>query len=410
MVTSLSAGLLALSLVMAPAAWGAPRPAASGTTICHNGQKVVVGEDVALSGPNSFLGNNDVLGATAYFDQLNSKGGLDGCKFKIIQENNQSTPSLAASIVRKLVTEDHANFIFGPEETADTVAALPVENAMHVVSFMWSSGWNIAGTSYADNHGYGFPGIVDAFLNFDYTTITQLIVPRHYTRVALIEDNTPGGLENKAYMQQAAKKYHFKLVATQVVNLGQTDDTPQVLNLLGAKPQIIDFGLTPGQDSVTVIKAVRAQNADIPMATCAGCALASFVKAVGGPTEMHNVYSFGTPAMLAQVLPHTKANLPTINDINNYYAAMKAAGYGGVDQLNAGIEGWATARELVTAIKDAKSLDENAVKNAAAHERVDALGVTWERTPKNYLHTVADQTVLAVTNPDGTFSGYKPQA
>jgi hypothetical protein len=290
------------------------------------------------------------------------------------------------------------------------VAALPVENSLHTVSFVWSSGWNIAGTSTADNHGYVFPGIVDAFTNFDYTTITQLIVPRHYTRVALVEDNTPGGLENRAYMEQAAKKYHFNLVATQVVNLGQTDDTPQVLNLLGAKPQIIDFGLTPGQDSVTVIKAVRAQDPNIPMATCAGCALASFVKAVGGPTQMHNVYSFGTPAMLAQVLPHNKANLPTINDINNYYSAMKAAGYGGVDQLNAGGEGWDTAEELVTAIKNAKSLDETAVKNAAAHERVDTLGVTWERTPKNYISTSADQTVLAVTNPDGTFSGYKPQA
>jgi hypothetical protein len=44
-------------------------------------------------------------------------------------------------------------------------------------------------------------------------------------------------------MQSLASKYGYSVVASQITNPGATDDTPQVLNLLKANPQIIVLGL-----------------------------------------------------------------------------------------------------------------------------------------------------------------------
>ncbi|MBO0894402.1 MAG: hypothetical protein J2O39_08490, partial [Acidimicrobiales bacterium] len=63
----------------APSAFGAAPPAASSGSLCKGGQKIVVGEDVALSGPFSLFGTPDTWGAAAARDWYNARGGIDGC-------------------------------------------------------------------------------------------------------------------------------------------------------------------------------------------------------------------------------------------------------------------------------------------------------------------------------------------
>jgi hypothetical protein len=57
--------------------------------------------------------------------------------------------------------------------------------------------------------------------------------------------------------------------------VGATGVTPQVLALLAAKPQITLFGLVPGTDSITAIRAIRAQAPTIPISECSACELPS---------------------------------------------------------------------------------------------------------------------------------------
>lgn len=185
----------------------------------------------------------------------------------MVVENDGSQASLAVALVRKWVTQDQANFIIGPGGTSDAAAAIPVADAMHVVMEEATSGWHALGLSKSDLQSYGFPSIDNVFLLDDLDTVTKLIVPRHYTRVAVIQESDPGGRLNSTYMQAFGKQDHFKVVAVQTVTPGSTDDTPQVLNLLAAKPQIIVLGMAPGPDTITVLKAVRAQNPDIPTNT-----------------------------------------------------------------------------------------------------------------------------------------------
>jgi branched-chain amino acid transport system substrate-binding protein len=364
-------------------------------------------EIAATSGPFAQLGDDDELGATAWADMVNKAGGVLGHKVTLVAENDASDPATAAALVRKCVTQVHANFIFGPEETATASAAVPIANELKEVTLGWQSGWAGQGISDANLHSYSFPGIGNVFFADDLATITQLITPRHYTRVAVIEDNAPGGLGNTQYMQSLAAQYGYSVVASQITNPGATDDTPQALNLLKANPQIIVLGLIPGPDTITFIKAVRAQNPTIPISECSGCATSTFVNAVGGATAMQNVYMIGTPENVLSAIPSTSASAPALADTRAYIAAMKAAGLGSANDIDEGGEGWDTGRELTAAIDAAKSISPDAVKNALEHQTLVTGGIQayyWQRTPSNYANITQIYSAVVTVGANGSFN------
>jgi len=364
-------------------------------------------EIAATSGPFAQLGDNDMLGATAWADMVNKAGGVLGHKITLVPENDASDPATAAALVRKCVTQVHANFIFGPEETATASAAVPIANQLQEVMLGWQSGWAGQGISNANLTSYSFPGIGNVFFADDLATVTQLIAPRHYTRVAVIEDNAPGGLGNTQYMQSLASQYGYSVVASQITNPGATDDTPQALNLLKANPQIIVLGLIPGPDTITFIKAVRAQNPTIPISECSGCATSTFVNAVGGATAMQNVYMIGTPENVLSAIPSTSATAAGLTDTRNYIAAMKAAGMGSANAIDEGGEGWDTGRELAAAIEAAKSTSASAVKNALQHQTIVTGGIQvyyWQRTPSNYANITQIDSAVVTVGANGTFN------
>jgi len=353
-----------------------------------------------------FLGTNDMLGATAWADSVNKAGGILGHKVKLVPENNASDPATAASLVHKCVTQEHANFIFGPENTATVAAAIPIANQLQTVLLSWASGWNNQSVSDADLHSYAFPGIGNVYFADDDAMISQIIVPRHYTRIAVIDENTPGGLSNAPYMKSLESKYGYKVVATQIINPGSTNDTPQVLNLLKANPQVIVLGLTPGPDTITFLKAMRAQNPTIPIGECSGCATTQFVNAVGGPQAMKNIYLIGTPENVLEAFPSSPDTAAGIADTKAYITAMKGAGKGSATEIDEGSEGWATGRELADAIEKAKSIAPNDVKNALQHQKLTTGGIimySWARTPSDYSALTRSDSAMVTVGPEGSF-------
>ena len=392
--------VLAAGLAAGCSSGGGGSSAASGTplTVC---------EIAATSGPFAQLGDNDELGATAWAAMVNKAGGVLGHKITLVSENDASDPATAAALVRKCVTQVHANFIFGPEETATASAAVPIANQLKEVTLGWQSGWAGQGISAANLTSYAFPGIGNVFFADDLATITQLIVPRHYTRVAVIEDNAPGGLGNTQYMQSLASQNGYSVVASQITNPGATDDTPQALNLLKANPQIIVLGLIPGPDTITFIKAVRAQNPTIPISECSGCATSTFVNAVGGPTAMQDVYMIGTPENVLSAIPSNSTSAPALADTRAYIAAMKAAGLGSANDIDEGGEGWDTGRELAAAVTTAKSISPGDVKNALQHQTLVTGGIQvyyWQRSPSNYANITQIDSAVVTVGAGGTFN------
>jgi ABC-type branched-subunit amino acid transport system substrate-binding protein len=401
------AALAAFALAMAGC--GGSSSSASGGLAAK--APIVVCGDLALSGAYAQIGETDNWGATAFFKHVNATGGILGHKVKYITINNQSSASQSELIARKCILSDHAKFIVGPESGADTESALPVAIAYHTILISLSSGWQTNGYPKNELTSWGFPGFYDVFYQDNLASVQNLIVPRHYTRVALLEDNCGSVcLANKGTMEQLASKYHFQLVATQETQVGQTDDTPQVLALLAAKPQIIIFGLVPGTDSITAIRAIRGQNPSIPISECSACELPSFISAAGGAPVMKNIYVLGSMQnwLTAASRGTSDEAKQTAAGLRAYFAGMRAAGLSSNNQLDNSQEGWDAGLEIGWAIKSANSLDETTVMHKLQHLNINTLGIVWARTPANYENISQVLAAMEVIKPDGSAALYTP--
>jgi ABC-type branched-subunit amino acid transport system substrate-binding protein len=380
----------------------------SGSAAASSAPMVICG-DLALTGPYAQIGQTDNYGATAFFKHVNATGGILGHKVKYIENNNQSSAAQSELIARKCILQQHAKFIVGPESGADTEAALPIAISYKTILISLSSGWQSNGYPASELNSWGFPGFYDVFYNDQLASVQQLIVPRHYTRVALLEDNCGSVcLANKGSVEALAKQYGFKLVSTQIDQVGATDVTPQVLALLGAKPQIILFGLVPGTDSITAIRAIRAQDPSIPISECSACELPSFISASGGPSVMKNIYVLGSMEnwLTAAENGSSSEEKETAAGLRAYFAGMKAAGLTTENEIENSQEGWDAGLEIQWAIQQAGTLDEAAVMHKLQHLNINTLGIVWNRTPSNYENITKVLAAMEIINPDGSASLY----
>ena len=382
----------------------------SGGNSASGNSTITVCGDFALAGPYAQIGETDNWGATAYFKHINATGGILGHKVNYINFNNQSDAAQSELIAKKCVNTYHAQFIFGPESGADTLSALPVAIANKTILISLSSGWQTNGYPASELNSWGFPGFYDVFYQDQYDSVQNLIVPRHYTRVALIEDNCGSVcLANQGSVQALAKQYGFQLVSTQIDQVGATDVTPQVLALLAAKPQIILFGLVPGTDSITAIRAIRTQDPNIPISECSACELPSFIAAAGGASVMKNIYVLGSMSnWLEKAQQGTSAQeKATAAGLQAYMAGMKAAGLGAEDQIDNSQEGWDAGLEITWAIQQAGNLDESTIMQKLQHLNINTLGIVWNRDPSNYENISQVLAAMEIINPDGTAALYK---
>src|SRR5580698_5088690 len=371
---------------------------------------IVACGDLALAGPYAQIGESDNWGAEAYFKSVNKAGGINGHKVTYVTLNNQSNAAQSELDAQKCVEKYHAQFIIGPESGADTESALPIAIAHKTILISLSSGWQTNGYPTSELTSWGFPGFYDVFAEDQIASVQNLIVPRHYTKVALLEDNCGSVcLANQGTVQGLAKQDGFQLVSTQIDQVGATDVTPQVLAMLAAKPQIILFGLVPGTDSITAIRAIRAQSPTIPISECSACELPSFISASGGPTAMQDIYVLGSMQdwLTAAKQGTSASEKATAAGLEAYMAGMKAAGLGNDNAIDNSQEGWDAGLEIDWAIKQAGNLNETTIMQKLQHLDINTLGIVWDRTPSNYESYSEVDAAMAIINPDGSASLFK---
>ena len=372
---------------------------------------IVACGDLALAGPYAQIGETDNWGATAYFDYINKHGGILGHQVKYFNLNNQSNAANAELNAKKCIQTYHAQVIIGPESGADTESAMPIAIASKTVLISLSSGWQSNGYPASELNSFGFPGFYDVFYQDQYDSVQNLIVPRHYKRVALIENDCGSVcLANQGTVQALAKQYGFQLVSTQIAPLAATDVTPQVTNLLAAKPDIILFGLVPGTASITAIRAIRTQDPNIPISECSACELPSFIAAAGGASAMKNIYVLGS---MSQWLDKAKQGTSdqakaTAAGLEQYMAGMKGAGLSQEDQIDNSQEGWDAGLEINWAMTQAGTVtDETAIMQKLQHLNINTLGIVWNRDPSNYENISQVLAAMETINPDGSASLFK---
>lgn len=88
------------------------------------GNTIIVGQAIDLSGPNGSIGRDYVAGITTYFDSVNVNGGVGGKRIKYLVRDDQGNPALSAQAVSDLLEKDKADYLLGGIGAAVTDAVL----------------------------------------------------------------------------------------------------------------------------------------------------------------------------------------------------------------------------------------------------------------------------------------------
>lgn len=123
------AGALSCTLLAAAAALSA----CGGSTAADgggasSGATITLGEVFPLSGPAASSSQEMRNGVTLALDEINSKGGVDGHKLKVVAYDDKLDPSTTVTVFSQAVTQGKVAAVIGPYSSSEVA---PIKSASH---------------------------------------------------------------------------------------------------------------------------------------------------------------------------------------------------------------------------------------------------------------------------------------
>ncbi|MCX5638853.1 MAG: ABC transporter substrate-binding protein, partial [Planctomycetota bacterium] len=96
-------------------------------------KEIKIGAILPLTGNNARYGIWIQEALELAKDDINSEGGINGKKLKIIYEDDQADPKLAANAMQKLATVDRVPVVFGSWASSSVLSQAPIAEKTHTV-------------------------------------------------------------------------------------------------------------------------------------------------------------------------------------------------------------------------------------------------------------------------------------
>ncbi|TMD09733.1 MAG: branched-chain amino acid ABC transporter substrate-binding protein [Chloroflexi bacterium] len=323
------------------------------------GSTLVIGSAISLTGSQAKEGNLAKQGYDLWYDWIQAQGGItvNGVKHPVslIYEDDQSKPDLSATLLEKLITAEHAQFILGPYGSAATATdaviaekdGIPMVEANGAAQAIFSKGYKYTFGVLSPANKY-LTGVID---------MAATLSPKP-TTVAMLSANDNFSVEvAKAVVDYAPSK------GMQVVfNKTYPAAAPDVSGLLSqVKPLNPDIILNSGHlaEAIAINKAAKDLNINAKIfAYSVGPSTPDFVDALG--KDANFVYDG------SQWTPQVKYSPQFYLSVNQYVLAYKTK-YNATAAPDYHVaESTAACLALQKAMENAKSLDPAKVRDALA--------------------------------------------
>jgi len=226
---------------------------------------IKVGQNVELSGFESFFGQSKMVGATAAVADINAQGGVevDGeqREFELLVEDNRTNATTAVSAAEKLA-EEGAILSFAPDQGFEGV--YEIYKGANVITL--GSGGPTVAALFDDPKGNPllfneFP-LFDDFLGGHLQQIKYLY-PEAKTIAALLPDD-PNGQGFLPLFEELAPEYGFEFVGGEFHPPDEGGDfTPYLTSLKEKQPDVLYTGLFPQHSIPATEQAAELDAADI---------------------------------------------------------------------------------------------------------------------------------------------------
>jgi branched-chain amino acid transport system substrate-binding protein len=214
---------------------------------------ITLGQSAALTGPAKELGREMRDGALAYFDYINSQGGVNGRKIVLKTLDDGYEADRAAVNTKKLVDQEGVFALFGYVGTPTSNASLLTVNEAQIPFFAPLSGAQSLREPFNRNVFH-----IRASYFEETEKIIQHITTLSINRIAVFYQNDGYGRAGLEGVARAMKKRNIEIVGTGTVERNSSDVAAAVAKIKESKPQAIIM-VAAYNSSATFIKAMLAQ-------------------------------------------------------------------------------------------------------------------------------------------------------
>ena len=317
------------------------------------GQDIVLGQSVALSGPAAELGREMQLGAQMYFESINAAGGIRGRKIVLKTLDDGYEPARAEANTRRLIDDDvHA--LFGYVGTPTSAASIPLATTAKVPFFGAFTGAELLRTPF---NRYVFN--VRASYFDETELIVKQLVAEGLTRISVFHQNDAYGQAGLAGVERALAARKMAVFSKATVERNSNNVTAAVEAMLASKPEAIVMVSTYGS-CAEFIKQTKARGLLARYANVSFVGTKALAKALG---------SSASGVMISQVVPSPASEkYPWVME---YQRMVKAKG---AELSYTSLEGFIAARIIVEALKRGGDASREALIRAIESMRDANLG------------------------------------
>ena len=227
---------LLVALVLASTA-GAATTADPGVSA----KRILIGGTVPLSGEAAAFGAVGP-GAKAYFDYVNSKGGVNGRKIEYRYYDDGYDSVQTVQLTRRLVEQDKVFAVFNSVGTANNAAIQPYLNQRRVPHLFVGDG------SQASSQPARYPwtmGFLQSYVGEGAVYGRHLAATRKGAKIGVLYEKTPLGTDMTKGLERWIRGKGPTVVAEQGYELTDTDVSSQVAQLKSSGADTLMLFATP---------------------------------------------------------------------------------------------------------------------------------------------------------------------
>ncbi len=329
-----------------------------GVGIASESGEVSVGAVTPLTGKLAVYGEGFQKAMLLALDEVNASGGINGKPMKIIFEDNNSTSKGSVSAIQKLITIHKLPLIFGPAASSNFLAVCPIAQQNKVILIAAES----AAAAIRKCGSYVFRVFPSDLLQGK--GVAELTDSLNYKEVVLTYINNDWGVGLADVFREAFLARGGKLVDDFAYDEGKTDYRSEILRIKKSAPKAV-VNLTYIKEGATMLKQAYETGLEVQWLMGSAAKSPKMVKLAGKASEG----VIGT--------------YPTFSQDTSEYKAFKAAWdkkYPGQKTPIFGEYNYDMVRLTAKALKAAKSMSSDDIRNALINGSKGYMGVTGDKT------------------------------
>lgn len=194
-----------------------------------------IGFPIPLTGPYQEEALDMLRGAHAAVAMFNKQGGLNGQMAELVTRDDELDAARAVEVTRKLIANDHVNFVTGGLSASVQLAINQVTSAAKILfNSISQSDAIVAKPNWS---AYTFHEALTPHMTTQ--AVGRYVFSQYPKRIAFLVADYAFGTETVAGFEAAGKQYDIEVVATLRHPLGTNDFGPYLEHIRAARPNVL---------------------------------------------------------------------------------------------------------------------------------------------------------------------------